>query len=148
MKKNFISEISVNYKKTEKLLHSKTIESSKDTADFLISIWGDDLEYKERFYVLFLNRKNTIRGYTLISIGGSCQSIVDIKIIMQHALICHADRIIIAHNHPSGNINPSPEDLKITERINQACKIMDIGLLDHIIISENNYYSFADNARF
>ena len=79
-----------------------------------------------------------------LSTGGITSSIVDMRLLMSAALNCLATRMIVCHNHPSGQMKPSSEDLSIIKKIKEACKIMNIELLDHLIISENEYYSFAD----
>ena len=91
--------------------------------------------------------KNEVIGYHLISIGGISQTTVDVRILLQGALLCNSVAILIFHNHPSSNTNPSKADISLTEKITQACKTIDINLLDHIIITEDNYYSFADNGQ-
>ncbi len=102
-----------------------------------------DLPYEE-FWVLLLNRANKIIGKYQISRGGVSGTIADPKIIFNLALTNLASSIILCHNHPSGNIKPSNEDIKLTRKINNGCELLEVKLLDHIIIGEQKYYSFAD----
>jgi len=93
-----------------------------------------------------MNRSNSILGLLPISRGGISGTVTDVRVIMQGALKSNASGILLAHNHPSGNITPSESDNKITQKIKEAGIIMDIQLLDHLILStEGNYYSYADN---
>ena len=100
--------------------------------------------YKEYFKVLFLNQANQILGYTLISEGGISETIADIRLIFQAALLTNSVALILAHNHPSGNLKPSPEDIRLTKQVREASNFMRIKILDHIILSDTEYYSFAD----
>ena len=100
--------------------------------------------YKEYFKVLFLNQANQILGYTLISEGGITETCADVRLIMQAALLTNSVALILAHNHPSGNLKPSPEDIRLTKQVREASNFMRIKILDHIILSDTEYYSFAD----
>lgn len=84
-------------------------------------------------------------GYSVISQGGTASTVVDIKMVFQTALLTNASCIILAHNHPSGNLQPSIEDNRLTDRIKEAAKLFDITVLDHIIITNESFYSFSDN---
>ncbi|MGZ5273570.1 MAG: RadC family protein [Kaistella sp.] len=98
----------------------------------------------EEFWAVFLNQNNRILGKSKLSSGGINQSVVDVRILFKTSLEHFATGIAIAHNHPSGNLKPSQDDLKITKQIAEAGKILNIQLLDHLIISQNSYFSFAD----
>jgi DNA repair protein RadC len=106
-------------------------------------------EIRESVIAVFLNRANKLIGWQLISTGGVSGASVDMKILFQGALLCSASSIIFCHNHPSGNMNPSESDEKLTEKVKLATKLLDMTLLDHIILSgiDQNYFSFADNGR-
>jgi len=119
------------------------IRCSKDAADIFFPLLAD-LPHEE-FWILFLNRSNRIIDRMKISQGGVSGTVTDVRIIMKKAVEWLASGIIVCHNHPSGNMNPSDADSKITGKIKDAGNIMDIQLLDHIIISGKDYYSFADN---
>lgn len=153
--KSMVGEMVVFYrtKKENKTLPKAKIRSSADAAAYFREIpgWKDTLEYKESFYILALNRSNYVEGWVKLSEGGISGCVVDRRIIFQHLLEFNASSFIMAHNHPSGNQNPSDADIGITKKIYSAGKIMDIDLLDHIIITEQNsdgksYFSFADNS--
>ena len=119
------------------------IKSSKDVADIFQPLLSDLLH--EEFWILFLNRSNRVINRMRISQGGISGTVTDVRMVMKNAIECLASGIIVCHNHPSGNLNPSESDTKITRKIKEAGELMDIQLLDHLIISEKDYYSFADN---
>ncbi len=119
------------------------IKCSKDVADIFQPLLSD-LSHEE-FWVLFLNRSNKVIDRMKLSQGGISGTVTDVRIIMKKAVENLASGIIVCHNHPSGNLVPSESDTKITRKIREAGNLMDIQLLDHLIISDRNYYSFADN---
>lgn len=119
------------------------IKCSKDVADIFQPILGD-LPHEE-FWILFLNRSNRVISRMKLSQGGVSGTVTDVRIIMKRAVECLASGMIVCHNHPSGNLNPSDSDSKITQKIKDAGNIMDIQLLDHLIITDREYFSFADN---
>jgi DNA repair protein RadC len=119
------------------------IKCSKDVADIFQPLLGD-LSHEE-FWILFLNRSNRVIGRMKLSQGGVSGTVTDVRMIMKKALEYLASGIIVCHNHPSGNLNPSDSDSKITQKIKDAGNLMDIQVLDHLIITEREYFSFADN---
>ena len=122
----------------EKVQITNSQESYKVLLPYL-----SDLQTEE-FWAIYLNQNNRILGKSKLSSGGINQSVVDVRILFKTALEHLATGIIIAHNHPSGNLKPSSEDLKITKQIAEAGKILNIQLLDHLIMAQNSYVSFAD----
>lgn len=118
------------------------ISSSESAFEILQPILGD-LPHEE-FWVLYLNRANQVIDKEIISRGGTAGTVIDNKIILKLGIEKLAQGIILAHNHPSGNISPSKNDMQITSKIKEAAKLIDINLLDHIIIGNNKYYSFTD----
>ena len=104
----------------------------------------EDIAHEE-FWILFLNRSNKVINQLKISQGGVSGTVTDVRIIMKKAVENLASGIIVCHNHPSGNLTPSESDNKITQKIKEAGNLMDVQLLDHLIISGNDYYSYADN---
>lgn len=112
-------------------------------ADIFQSIIGE-LPHEE-FWCIFLNRANKIIAKEKLSQGGLSGTVTDVRLIMKRALEVLASGIIVCHNHPSGNMEPSESDTKITRKIKEAGAIMDIQLLDHIIVNGKDYYSFADS---
>jgi len=123
-------------------LKRKSITTSKDAFEILHPHLADLVH--EEFFVLMLNRANDVIKKHEISKGGVAGTVVDPKLIFTAALEHRASNIILCHNHPSGHPNPSPEDIKLTKKLSEAGKMMEINVLDHIIIAGNLYYSFAD----
>jgi DNA repair protein RadC len=99
----------------------------------------------EEFWILLVNRSNKVIRKEKISQGGYSGTVTDVRIIMKLAVDARASGIIVVHNHPSGNLTPSESDTRITQKIKEAGNLMDVQLLDHLIIAEKDYYSFADN---
>ncbi len=131
--------------KEENPFHSIKVTCSGDADQYLRDLFNDQLGIAEHFFLLLLNHANNITGWVQISHGGTGGTVVDIKIIAKYAIESLSKSVIFAHNHPSGNTKPSEEDKKLTERAKHALKLLDITLLDHLIITEENgYYSFAD----
>lgn len=106
---------------------------------------ADELDYRESFFALYLNQANKVLGIKKISESGISSTLVDVRIVLQAALLCNASGIIVAHNHPSGNLNPSSSDIKMTAQIKEASKVMNMTLLDHVILTSDSHYSFADD---
>jgi DNA repair protein RadC len=119
------------------------IKCSHDVADIFQPLLSD-LSHEE-FWILFLNRSNKVINRLKLSQGGISGTVTDVRMVMKKAIEYLASGIIVCHNHPSGNLNPSESDSKITQKIKEAGGLMDIQLLDHIIVSGQDYYSFADN---
>ncbi len=119
------------------------IRCSKDVADIFQPILAD-LSHEE-FWILFLNRSNRVINRMKLSQGGISGTVTDVRLVMKKAVEYLASGIIVCHNHPSGNLNPSESDSNITKKIRDAGSLLDIQLLDHLIISDKDYYSFADN---
>ncbi len=139
-----VSEIKVSYSDKVKASERAKICASKDAANILNTVFEDCIQHHEEFYVMFLNRSNRVLGISCISKGGIAGTVVDVKIILQTALKANASGLIVAHNHPSGNLTASTQDIKITEKLKTACKFLDLSLLDHLIITDEGYLSFAD----
>jgi DNA repair protein RadC len=118
------------------------IQSSRDAYNAVSAHLID--QPHEEFWMLLLNRQNTVIRHEFISRGGVSGTVVDAKLIFKPALEHIASGIILAHNHPSGNLKPSNEDIGLTKKIKDAGKLLDINILDHLIIGEGSYYSFAD----
>lgn len=125
------------------IANKKTITSSKDVFDLFQPLLADKVY--EEFWIILLNNSNIVIDKLKTSQGGTTGTVMDVKLIMKHALSCLAQGMVIVHNHPSGSIHPSNADIKITNKIKEASSFFDIKLLDHIIVGGDNYYSFADN---
>lgn len=134
-------------KKIQSNFPKNQITNTADVNKFIRQFYGDDLEIYESMFLLMLNRKNDTIGYAKISQGGISGTVVDVRIIAKYAIESLASSIILCHNHPSGNVNPSPQDIAITEKIKNAFTFFDIQVLDHIILTADNYYSFADEGK-
>lgn len=144
MNYNIVNEIKLSY--TRKGNCEKTITTSRDAVEvFRQHFDKDQIDYRESFFALYLNQSNKVLGIKRISESGIASTMVDVRIIMQAALLCNASGLILAHNHPSGNLKPSAEDLKITKNIKSASEFLNIKLLDHCILTSNQYISFADD---
>jgi DNA repair protein RadC len=118
------------------------IRSSRDSFDYIYPEMAD-LNH-EQFYVLYLNKSNRVIQHKNISAGGVSGTVADIKIILKHAVELLASSVIAVHNHPSGNLSPSQADIDLTKKLREAGKLLDVSLLDHLIIGDGSYYSFAD----
>lgn len=124
------------------ILQKLKITRSTDTSNYLQTVLKD-YNY-EVFGVIFLNSANTIKHFEIISKGGITGTVADPRVILKMALHEEATGLILTHNHPSGNLKPSRQDIALTQKIKEAAALIDIILLDHIIVSESGYYSFAD----
>ena len=120
--------------------------SDSDSAANLLREDLNDLDHEES-WVLYLNNCNRPLGKLMITVGSIASTIIDHRRIVKQALLCNATRIILFHNHPSGNPLPSKADITETEKLKKACDLFEISLLDHIIIAEDSFYSFADETR-
>jgi len=129
-------------RKDADVFNKSQIKGSKDAADFFQPVLGD-LNHEE-FWVMLLNRGNKILDTFMVSQGGISGTIIDVRLILKRALEKLASAIILCHNHPSGTLMTSDADRNITSKIIKAAQIMDITVLDHIIIGQNKYLSFAD----
>ena len=142
---NQIAEVELIYKTKIKASERPQVKTSKESADLLKQMWNENkIDFVEQFKVLFLNRANKILGIIDLSTGGVTGTVADPKLIFVAALKANACSIIISHNHPSGNLKPSQADEQLTQKIKQAGQLLDIRLLDHIIVTSEGYYSFAD----
>ncbi len=139
-----LAEIKVSY--TNQNTQKKKVLHSKDIYEAIMPNWNSEtIEYIEESKIILLNRANVILGVYELSKGGISGTVVDLRIILAVALKCNASNIVLIHNHPSGNLQPSEQDKAITKKLREASKLLDLLLLDHLIISKEGYYSFADN---
>lgn len=139
-----ICEIAVSYVPKYKVSELPKVNLSQDCAAILRSSWNDNISYCEEFKIMLLNRANRVLGVCSISTGGLSGTVADPKMIFQTALKCNASSIILCHNHPSGNLKPSQADVSLTQKITGAGAFLEIAVLDHIILTSEGYYSFAD----
>jgi DNA repair protein RadC len=129
-------------RQSSEILEKKAVSSSKEIAEFLQSKIKD--YRREVFAVVFLNKANKINHFEIISEGGITGTVADPRIILKKALEEDAVSIVLCHNHPSGSLKPSKADESLTLKIKEAAKYFDISVIDHIIVSDQGYYSFAD----
>ena len=138
-----VAEIEIKYKPV--ITECKTITSSSSAYELVKTLWNTETIYlQENFAVLFFNTSKKIIGWRVLSTGTMNKCIVDVKLLVSLALHCMCTEVMIVHNHPSGNLNPSVCDKDLTLTIKTALKIIDVNLLDHLIITEERYYSFSD----
>ncbi|WP_025125644.1 JAB domain-containing protein [Myroides odoratimimus] len=139
------SEVELMYKSKIKASQRPQITSSYNAYQVALKAWDSNkIELLEQFKVLMLSNNNKVLGVLEASSGGITGTIVDLRIIFSALLKANATAFIIVHNHPSGKLTPSDPDRQITRKIKEASKLLDIILLDHLIITEESYYSFAD----
>jgi len=129
-------------RKLADIMEKKKISGSKDVFEFFQPVLAD-LPYEE-FWILLLNRSNKIIEKFKVSQGGISGTVIDVRIILKNAIEKLASSIILCHNHPSGNLQPSEADKKITTKLKDSASIMDMQVLDHLIITDSSFYSFAD----
>lgn len=140
-----VQEIELVYRSSVKISERPFVTSSDEAYQILRHLWNPDiLELQEEFKVLLLNRANRILGIYTASRGGITGTVVDIRLLLAAALKAGACSIMLAHNHPSGNLKPSNADIQLTRKIASAADLMDLKVLDHLIVSTEGYYSFAD----
>lgn len=139
-----VTEISVTYHSKVKASQRIKISRSSDAYELLLSSWDDTIELYESFKIVLLNKANKVLGISLIGNGGVSGCVVDPKRVFATALLSGCSSIILCHNHPSGTTQPSEADVKITNKIKQAGVFLEIGVLDHLIITAEGFYSFAD----
>ena len=141
-----VAEIKISYStaNTPKI----KITSVDKAYQLLLSLWDlDTIELQEEFKVLLLNRANEVLGIYPLSKGGITGTVVDSRLIFAVVLKCNATGIIIAHNHPSGTLKPSDNDITLTKSIKKCADFLDITLIDHIIVTKNGYFSFSNQGK-
>jgi len=141
-----VAEVQVSYKPEYKASERPKISSSKEAYELLMQQWDlGKIEFLEQSKMILLNRQNRVLGLVDISTGGVSGTILDPKIIFSIALKANTSAIILCHNHPSGNIQPSQSDVRLTNQLKEGGKLLEILVWDHLIITNENYYSFADD---
>ncbi len=141
--KSLLPEITLKYKKGD--YKKVKIVSSLNLFELFNELYDmDTFEISESVIIIYLNQANNTLGWQKHSNGGSCQALIDIRLIMVTALQVGARSIVLSHNHPSGQMKPSEEDKSITRKVKEAADTLQLTLLDHIIMTENGYYSFSD----
>ena len=129
-------------RKEADVFSKKAVTTSNDAFEYFVPLIGDLMH--EEFWIMLLDRGNKIQDSFRISQGGISGTVIDVRIILKPAIEKQSSSIILCHNHPSGTLQPSQADRQITSKIKDAAKLMDISVLDHVIIGQNKYFSFAD----
>ena len=143
-----VAEIALSYKNNIPYNERAKVSGSMDAFNILHDTHEDGtIDYTETFRVLYFNQSNQVLGCNTISKGGLTNTSVDVRTILQGALLTNAVAIILGHNHPSGNTRPSRDDEMVTQQIVKAAQMLDIRVLDHIIYTRENYYSFTDEGK-
>jgi DNA repair protein RadC len=140
-----VAEVELVYRSKVKASDRPLIASSSDAYDILKDLWDEGkMDLVEQFKVLFLNRANRVLCLFNVSSGGITGTVADPRIIYTAALKVNAVSLVLSHNHPSGSLKPSRQDEELTQKIKSAGSFLDIKVLDHVILSSEGYYSFAD----
>ena len=143
-----VAEVELSYKNRVPYNERKKVLSSHDAYNLLVNNHDDDtIDYKENFKVLYLNQASQVVGCFTLSQGGITATCVDVRNVMQGALLTNAVAMILAHNHPSGNTRPSRDDDKITNQLVKAGELLNIRVIDHIIFTREGFYSFNDEGK-
>lgn len=144
-KKYQVAEILLSYKSNVKPSLRPKINGSKDAYNVLSENWDNNkLEFVEQFKIMLTNRANKVLGIFEVSTGGVSGTVADPKLIFAAAIKAAASGLILAHNHPSGNLSPSQADIDLTRKLKEGGRLLEVQLLDHIILTTEGYYSFAD----
>ena len=139
-----LREIEIFYRNKVKMSEMEKVCGSRDVYEVLQRIWSPKIDHVEEFMILCLNRANRVLGWAKVSQGGLSGTVADPKVIFQVALKSNACSLILAHNHPSGNLTPSEADIHLTRKLKDAGVLLDLPVLDHLIVSSEGFYSFAD----
>jgi len=143
----FLGEVSVGYKRTDldDTLVKTQIRNSNSAANFFRGIFPEEvMEHHEEMWVGYLNNANRPIGFMQLSKGNTNSTVVGIKALVQGAVMCNSSAVVMMHNHPSGNKQPSEADISLTQRVRQGLELFDIKLIDHIVLTLNSYTSMAE----
>ena len=145
LKTETFNEVKIHYKRA--IFNPDNIVKSSDDSERILRAFIDEerIDYKEFFWVLLLTNANQVIGISEIAVGNTTGVSVNIKEIYQLALLANSTSIIVAHNHPSGSLTPSHSDKKLTQKLTEASKLLDIHLLDHLILTSEGFVSFSDS---
>lgn len=142
-----VAEVKMTYRRDTEIEQQK-IQISRDAAEMSRRLYEEGtIDYKEQVWVLLMSSASKVNGYLKVAEGGIAQASVDIRLILQAALLTNSVAMILVHNHPSGNCRPSHNDDGLTMDLNKACKVLQIQLIDHVIITSEDFYSYADNGK-
>lgn len=138
------AEYQITAKKTGNTVGRKQFLNSTDSSEFARSLYGSDISIYESFWLICLARNNKPKAFYKIGQGGIDACIVDIKLIAKACIESLSSSVILVHNHPSGSLKPSNADIQMTNKAKEALKLFDIVVLDHVIVTEDGYFSFSD----
>lgn len=141
--KNYVGELTATFRRTS--LPTVKIKSSRCVADFIKPFYDEIMDDHEEVKVLHLNRSNHVVNVHHVTTGTDSACIVDVKDVLRQAILIKTSSLIFVHNHPSGNLNPSQADKDLTIKIQAACKLIDINLLDSVIVTREGHFSFGDD---
>lgn len=140
-----VAEVVLSYHPKVKPSQRPMVKMAKDAYEILLGFWNmDHIELRETFCVMLLNNRNRVLGVVELSNGGYTATVADLKMIFSVALKACASSIVVAHNHPSGELKPSSEDIRVTRKLMEAGKILEIPVHDHLIITSEAYLSMAE----
>lgn len=143
-----VAEVELSYRNRVPYKERKKIFGSYDAYKTLRENYSDaTIDYRETFKVLYMNQNCQVLGCSTISEGGITNTMADVRLILQGALLTNATVMILAHNHPSGSTRPSREDDVLTRKITEAARLLDVRVADHIILTSEEFYSYADEGR-
>lgn len=141
-----VPQIELRYRSKIKAADRVTINQPKDAYDIFSTHWDEDtINLQEQFKVLLLDNSNRVIGIVPVSSGGTTSTVVDPRLVFAAALKACAKKVIVAHNHPSGSLLPSTDDKRITEKLVQGGRLLDIEVVDHLILTWEGYYSLSEN---
>ena len=139
-----IAELSINYRLSETVVNRDKVLSSAHAADLIRPFYGMDIELRESFFIMVLNNANHVIGVSKLSVGSGNACVVDTRLVLLYAVQMLGYGVIMVHNHPSGTLKPSNADKELTAKMKQALQLVDIKLLDHLILTQESYFSFGD----
>ena len=143
-----VAEVELSYRNRVPYKDRKKVVTSEDAYNILLNNHDDDtIDYTETFKVLYLNHAGQVVGCKTLSTGGITATCVDVRNIMQAALLTNATAMVLAHNHPSGSTRPSRQDDELTRKVVDAARLLDIKVADHIILTSEDFYSYNDEGR-
>ena len=143
-----LAEIKAVYRSKRGMSDRKSISTARDAADYFRMVWDDQrLNFAEEFLMICLNGGHQSLGWVKVSSGGFNAAVVDPRVVFSIALQTASSAIIIGHNHPSGGLIASPDDIEVTRKLREAGNLLDIKLLDHIILTRDSYYSLAEHSQ-
>ncbi len=141
-----VTEVELTYRNKIRATDRPKITKSSDAYDLFMRVWDmNKIQLLEQFKIMLLDRGNACMGISNVATGGVSACVVDPKIVFSTALKARASGLVLAHNHPSGNLKPSIEDKALTKKFMEAGKLLDIAILDHVIVTPHSFYSMADD---